>query len=67
MSWQVQRHFCKMMRCCDSFEKYYTDETKRCGIEMLYDNFKINGSILKYINNTNMYAKSIYNNGIVMY
>ena len=46
MSWQVRGHFCKTMRHQDSFEKYYNDKTKRCGIGRLHDNFKVNGRIL---------------------
>jgi hypothetical protein len=54
MSWQVQDHFCKIMRRHDSFEKQYNDKTKMCGIEMLHDNFKVYGIVT-------------YSKGIVMY
>jgi hypothetical protein len=38
MSWQVQGHFCRIMRHYDSFEKKYSDKPKGCGIESLQDN-----------------------------
>jgi hypothetical protein len=48
MSRQTQGDFCRITRQYDNFEKQYSDKTKRCGIEMLQDNFKVYESILKH-------------------
>jgi hypothetical protein len=42
------RHFGKIMRRQDSFEKHCNDKTKRCGIERFQDNFGHCPSVAKF-------------------
>jgi hypothetical protein len=59
MSWQVQGHFCRIMRHHDNLEKQYKDKTKRYRIERLHNNFKVYRNILEYVNGIVTYAKGI--------
>jgi hypothetical protein len=45
------------MRHHDSFEKYYSDKTKKCRLKRFQDSFNVYGSILEYINGIVMYTK----------
>ena len=43
------KHFGRIIRCHDSFEKSSNDKTKRCGIKRSHDSFNVYGSIYKDI------------------
>jgi hypothetical protein len=48
MSWQVQGHFCRIMRYYNYFDKQYSNKTKKYRIERLQDNFNKYKSVLKH-------------------
>jgi hypothetical protein len=66
MSWQVQGYFCRITRCHDSFEKYCSDKTKRCGIERLHDNSKYMEAYYNILMVLKCMPK-VCNEGIAMY
>jgi hypothetical protein len=66
MSWQVQGHFCRIMRRHDSFVKQLSHKTKKCKIKRLQDNLIVYRKFCNVFRRYSIYAK-VYNYISIVY